>query len=190
MLTPSEQSLFLPVVADALGVPSVEWVRGGKASVLEAVHALEKAFENIHMPRSGSDDFEHDSGLPSPPAGSLSPQTRPVYTARILRARANWLHNASVDKTIYTPMGDALRAKLVAMRKAGELTQRQLAAKLRREHSFVARLELGERRVDLAEFYQICMACGQDPVKMTRELLREFGRLVAARVKKRERSTL
>jgi hypothetical protein len=29
-----------------------------------------------------------------------------------------------------------------------------------REHSFVARIEQGERRVDVVEFFLICKACG------------------------------
>ena len=49
------------------------------------------------------------------------------------------------------------------MRKAAGLTQRQLAKRLKREHSFVSRIELGERRLDVVEFYWVCRACDQDP---------------------------
>ncbi len=38
------------------------------------------------------------------------------------------------------------------------MTHRQLAKKLRREHSFVWRIEHGERRVDVIEFCWICEA--------------------------------
>ena len=38
------------------------------------------------------------------------------------------------------------------MRKTADVTQRQLAQKLGREHNMVGRLELGERRLDVVEF--------------------------------------
>lgn len=79
-----------------------------------------------------------------------------------------------MKKSIHSPQAAAVRATLVAMRKKAGLTQRQLAAKLETVRSFVARIELGERRVDLPEFYQICKACGHDPVKMAAKLMREF----------------
>lgn len=53
-------------------------------------------------------------------------------------------------------------ALLVAMRQKAGLTQRDLAKKLGREHSFVWRIETGERRLDVIEFYWICQALGQD----------------------------
>lgn len=42
---------------------------------------------------------------------------------------------------------------LLAMRQKAGLTQRDLAKKLGREHSFVWRIEAGERRLDVIEFY-------------------------------------
>jgi transcriptional regulator with XRE-family HTH domain len=49
------------------------------------------------------------------------------------------------------------------MRKEAKLTQRQLADRLGREHSFVWRIEQGERRLDVVEFYWVCKALGQKP---------------------------
>lgn len=68
-----------------------------------------------------------------------------------------------MQKTIYSKMAHHVQAALVNMRKEAGLTQRDLAKKLEREHSFVARIEQGERRVDLVEFYLICKACGASP---------------------------
>ena len=48
-----------------------------------------------------------------------------------------------MEKSTHTADYDALRAKMVEMRKAAKLNQRQLAAKLGREHSFVGRMEIG-----------------------------------------------
>jgi len=48
---------------------------------------------------------------------------------------------------------------LVGIRKKAGLTQWQLAALLNRERSFISRIESGERRLDLLEFFWICNAC-------------------------------
>jgi transcriptional regulator with XRE-family HTH domain len=45
------------------------------------------------------------------------------------------------------------------------MTQRELAAKLGKPHSFVHKSEIGERRVDALEFIVICRALGRDPAK-------------------------
>ena len=82
-----------------------------------------------------------------------------------------------MKKSVFTPLYQVLRQKLIEMREEAELTQRALAEKVKREHSFVARIELGERRVDLVEFFWLCQACGQDPRQVTDELLRAFQKL-------------
>ena len=89
-----------------------------------------------------------------------------------------------MKKSTFTPLYEAFRAKLVAMRKTSRMTQRELAEKLGRERSFVSRIELGERRLDVVEFYWVCEACGQDPKKVAAALLVEFERM-EGRSKKR-----
>lgn len=54
------------------------------------------------------------------------------------------------------------------------MTQRQLAAALGREHGMVARIELGERRVDLIEAFQIFTALGTKPEIEIAALMRKF----------------
>jgi transcriptional regulator with XRE-family HTH domain len=49
----------------------------------------------------------------------------------------------------------ALISVIVATRKAAGLTQRQLAAKLKRSNSFVWKLEAGERQLNVLEFIEI-----------------------------------
>ena len=56
-----------------------------------------------------------------------------------------------------------LPALLRKMREEAELTQRQLAGKLRNSHVFVHKSEVGERRVDVTEFIDWCIACGAEP---------------------------
>ena len=60
------------------------------------------------------------------------------------------------------------------MREQAGLTQRQLAEKLNREHSFVWRIEKGERRLDLVEFFWVCEALGQDAGAIYSELTTQF----------------
>jgi transcriptional regulator with XRE-family HTH domain len=63
---------------------------------------------------------------------------------------------------------------IVALRTKAGLTQRQLAEKLQRERSFIGRLELGERRLDMVEFFWFCRACEADPVKEAATLMRQL----------------
>jgi ribosome-binding protein aMBF1 (putative translation factor) len=49
------------------------------------------------------------------------------------------------------------------LREATGMTQRDLAAKLKRGQYFIARCETGSRRVDVAEFVEWCVACRFDP---------------------------
>jgi transcriptional regulator with XRE-family HTH domain len=97
-----------------------------------------------------------------------------VYLARILRPRAFWTHNAFMRKSTHTPHFEALRARLAELRKEAGLTQRQLAEKLGREHSFVWRVEKGERRLDLVEFYWVCRELGVDAAETYSELCLVF----------------
>ncbi|MGE0522473.1 MAG: helix-turn-helix domain-containing protein [Variibacter sp.] len=58
-------------------------------------------------------------------------------------------------------------------RKAG-LTQDELAKRLKRPQSFVAKYEGGERRLDVVELVAILRAMNADPVPFLRALLKRF----------------
>ncbi|MDB6124226.1 MAG: helix-turn-helix domain protein [Pedosphaera sp.] len=77
-----------------------------------------------------------------------------------------------MNKTIHSQQSECVHKLIVALRTKAGLTQRQLADKLEREHSFIGRLELGERRLDMVEFFWLCQACGTDPVKESAKLMR------------------
>lgn len=77
----------------------------------------------------------------------------------------------SLRKTLRGRGHKALIQILVEARKRSGVTQRGLAARIKRPHSFVGRMEAGERRVDVIEFIEIAWVLGADP----REL---FGKLV------------
>lgn len=69
---------------------------------------------------------------------------------------------AIVKKSVYSEEYNVARETLVAMRQEAGLTQRELAQRLQREHSFVWRIETGERRLDVVEFAWVCHALHQD----------------------------
>jgi transcriptional regulator with XRE-family HTH domain len=60
---------------------------------------------------------------------------------------------------------------MVAARKQANLTQHELARRLKRPQSFVAKYEGGERRIDVIEFVTIVRAIGADPIKLLRDLM-------------------
>lgn len=72
--------------------------------------------------------------------------------------------------SVFSPEYRLVTEKLLEMRKRAGLTQRELAAKLNRELSFVSRIEKGQRRVDLVEFSWICRACGANPAEESQQL--------------------
>lgn len=65
-------------------------------------------------------------------------------------------------KTIRSSGHEALRDALVAARRAAGLTQEQLADRLKCHQSFVARVESGERRIDVIELIVLARAMEVD----------------------------
>jgi len=66
-------------------------------------------------------------------------------------------------KSLHTPDYVRFRSLLLSAREAAGLTQTEVAARLKRPQSFVAKYEGGERRLDLVEFVLVCEALGADP---------------------------
>ena len=65
-----------------------------------------------------------------------------------------------MPKTLQSPRQEALCAFLVLERKKAGLTQADVAKKLGEHQSFVARLESGERRIDVVEFIRLAEIIG------------------------------
>ena len=79
-----------------------------------------------------------------------------------------------MEKSIYSREYLRLRQELRAIRNAAGLSQRELAIRLDVPHSWVAKVETGERRIDLVEFAWFCTACEIQPAKVARSLLNGF----------------
>lgn len=68
-------------------------------------------------------------------------------------------------KTLGSPRHRALIDLLIQKREAAGLTQADLAERLGEYQSFVARLESGERRIDVVEFLELADVLGFDAAK-------------------------
>lgn len=68
-----------------------------------------------------------------------------------------------MTKSIHTDEMTTLRSWLKTQRKAQHLTMRSLAQRMARPHSFVQRVEEGDRRLDVVEYVWYCAALGIDP---------------------------
>jgi transcriptional regulator with XRE-family HTH domain len=79
-----------------------------------------------------------------------------------------------MEKSTHTTEYRVLRAELVAARKIAALSQRDLAAILKVSHSWVAKVESGERRIDLVEFFWFLSACRLDPLVVTERLMQRW----------------
>jgi len=75
-----------------------------------------------------------------------------------------------VKKTVYSRENAKLSSLLKEARERAGYTQEQLANLLQRPQSFIAKYELGERRIDVIEFLTIAKVLKADPVKIIKIL--------------------
>jgi transcriptional regulator with XRE-family HTH domain len=69
-------------------------------------------------------------------------------------------------KSLGSARHKALIELIVRKREAARMTQADLADRLGEYQSFVARLESGQRRIDVVEFLELADAVGFDPAKV------------------------
>lgn len=79
-----------------------------------------------------------------------------------------------MQKSTHSTEYGAVLEKLRKMRMDAGITQQQLADSLEREQSFVWRIEKGERRLDVVEFFWVCNALGYDAAEVYSELCAAF----------------
>jgi transcriptional regulator with XRE-family HTH domain len=75
-----------------------------------------------------------------------------------------------LDKSVHSDGQSAFSELMIGARKSARLTQHQLAKRLHKPQSFVAKYEGGERRIDVVEFVTICQAIAADPTKILKAL--------------------
>lgn len=75
-------------------------------------------------------------------------------------------------KTIGSEQHRALVRLLIRKRQAANLRQRDIAKRLRQYQSWIARIETGQRRIDIVEFFIIARAIGFDPYRALRKVFR------------------
>ncbi|MFC4172291.1 helix-turn-helix domain-containing protein [Microvirga sp. GCM10011540] len=71
-----------------------------------------------------------------------------------------------MQKSIYTQQHQRLCELLIEARKKASLTQVEVAERLGKPQSFVAKYEGGERRLDVVEFVAVARALGADPASL------------------------
>lgn len=70
-----------------------------------------------------------------------------------------------MTRSVYSPQYKLLRKMLAEQRSKAGLSQTELAEKLGVNQTYVSKYELGERRLDVVEFFEIAEAVGFDPIK-------------------------
>jgi transcriptional regulator with XRE-family HTH domain len=76
-------------------------------------------------------------------------------------------------KALRSPAAKAVAAVLKRARAREEISQRELAARLKRPHSVVGMIESQQRQVNVPEFLAIAEALDADPIDLFRQVLRE-----------------
>jgi transcriptional regulator with XRE-family HTH domain len=72
--------------------------------------------------------------------------------------------------TLSSTLYNRFLARLKDARLKAGMTQGDVAKKIHRPQSFVSKYEKGERRLDIAEFIQICKVVGIPAHKLVKEL--------------------
>jgi transcriptional regulator with XRE-family HTH domain len=65
---------------------------------------------------------------------------------------------------------EVLQKSLVEARQAQSLTQTDVATRLGKPQSYVSKYEIGERRLDVIEFLEVCQALSVKPLTILKKL--------------------
>lgn len=71
---------------------------------------------------------------------------------------------------VTNPDHRAVVAALTALRVSAGLTQRALATTMGMDHTIVAKIEMGQRRVTVVDLMDWCRAVGADPAAVVQKL--------------------
>jgi transcriptional regulator with XRE-family HTH domain len=84
---------------------------------------------------------------------------------------------AKPKKSEYPEQHERLGRLLASARKSQKLMQRQLADRIGRQQTFVAKFEAGKRHLDVIEFVAVAKAIGVDPRRIIARLLKKWPEL-------------
>jgi len=76
-------------------------------------------------------------------------------------------------KALRSSSAQAVAVVLARARERKNLSQRELAALMKRPHSVIGMIESNQRQVNVPEFIAIAETLGLDPVDVFRQVLRE-----------------
>ncbi len=76
-------------------------------------------------------------------------------------------------KALRSPAAQALAAAIAQARKKAGLTQRELAARVKRPHSVIGMIESNQRQVNAPELMDLGEAIGVDPVALFAKAYRQ-----------------
>ncbi|MHB8459729.1 MAG: helix-turn-helix domain-containing protein [Candidatus Limnocylindrales bacterium] len=79
-----------------------------------------------------------------------------------------------MTRSVFSSAYVRMRGLLVDARRSSGVTQAELARRLNRPQSFVAKYERGERRLDLVEFLEVVAALDLDAAPIVREVAAEI----------------
>jgi hypothetical protein len=88
---------------------------------------------------------------------------------------APWPGATGVTTSTHTDEYQVVTGVLKDARKGAALTQKDVADRLKKPQSYVAKVEGGERRIDIVEFIAIARAMEIDPIKLFRSVLKNMG---------------
>jgi transcriptional regulator with XRE-family HTH domain len=80
--------------------------------------------------------------------------------------------NKRLTKSLYTAEWEILLKTLKGLREQKGWTQEQIAEKLDRPQSLVAKIESGERRLDVCQFIDYMRVLEADPVAVMRQFVK------------------
>ena len=87
---------------------------------------------------------------------------------------STYSYNVRVRKSIHTPQNKRLLSLLRELRTEDGLTQADFTARIQKDQTFVSKYESGERRLDVLEVREICIAVGVSLTRFARRLEKEL----------------
>ncbi len=76
-------------------------------------------------------------------------------------------------KAKFSAAYDHLRLLLVQARERAGLRQEDVARRLKRPQSYVSKIELGERRLDVVEYIEFARAVKADAIRILRDVMKK-----------------